>query len=366
MRSWQALAMVAMVAGCASEQGIYGGVDPDGAGTELGGPDDGRPGDDDDDWNASTDPIVEAGAVEGRVCAPDGETYLSLATVTVLTDYGNVTGLTDGEGYFLIDAVPVGTWPIIVEKGSFSVSHEVTIEAGQRTSLATEVCVPLDPSTVDIAVVTGSYDSIEDVLDVLAIDYTLVNGRSGTQHVGLLRDPAALAQYDILFLNCGMGEQWRDHQAEVAANLKEFVQNGGSIYASDWAYYLVEATWPARNDFHGDDGVFGDAAVGDMGKVDATLLDAAMIELMGQGTARLNFDLGMWVAMSDVGADAEVLLEGTYQWSNFYGGGGGQAHGPLATRLHDGLGTAVFTSFHNERQATDDMAKLLQEIILSL
>ena len=170
MRSWQALAMVAMVAGCASEQGIYGGVDPDGAGTELGDPDDGRPGDDDDDWSASTDPFVEAGAVEGRVCAPDGETYLSLATVTVLTDYGNVTGLTDGEGYFLIDAIPVGTWPIIVEKGSFSVSHEVTIEAGQRTSLATEVCVPLDPGTVDIAVVTGSYDSIEDVLDVLAID----------------------------------------------------------------------------------------------------------------------------------------------------------------------------------------------------
>jgi hypothetical protein len=353
LRRLTALTAIGLSMGCASEQGLYGEVAPE-------------RGDEPDASTSSLPPSVAAGGVEGRVCAPDGETYLSLATVTVFTDHGNVTGLTDGDGWFTVDAVPVGTWPIVVEKGSFSVSHEVTVREGERTSIGAQDCVPLDPGSVDIAVVSGLYDSVEDLLDVLGMEYTMINGRSGSAHVNLLRDPDALARYDVLFLNCGMNEQWRDHQAEIAANLKAYVQNGGSIYASDWSYYLVEATWPARNDFHGDDGRFGDAAVGDPGKVDTVLLDPAMIQLMGQDTARLNFDLGMWVAMSDVGADAEVLLEGSYRWSNPYGGGGGQAFGPLATRLHDGLGTVIFTSFHNERQATADMAMLLQEIVLSL
>ena len=356
MRAIGTLAMVVLT-GCGSENALRGSVAPeDGVDTETSTP----VGDDDDE----PVPVAGTGELEGRVCAPDGTTYLALADVFLVAGDEVYRTQTDGQGFFLLTGLPAGTWNVTVEKGSFVVSHDITIEEGVRTSVGGQECVPIDPGNTDIAVVSGAYDSIEDVLDVMELDYTLYNGRNGTAYLDLLRDPSELAKYDIVFLNCGMGEQWRDHQAEINANLKDYVQQGGSIYASDWAYYLVESTWPAKNDFHGNDARFGDAAVGSQGSVSATVLDAAMIEVLDRSSANLNFDLGMWVAMVDVSPDAEVLIEGTYRWNSY--GNGGTETGPLATRLHDGDGTVVFTSFHNERQATADMAKLLQEIILSL
>jgi len=342
------------VTGCGSENTLRGGLTP---------ADDGTVGSPGDPSGPSTSDA--SGELEGRICAPDGTTYLALAQVTLQAGEQVFETQTDGQGFFVLTELPEGTWTVRVVKGSFSVEHDVTIEAGERASVGGEDCVPIDPGNTDIAVVTGSYDSIEDVLDVLELPYDTYNGRNGTAYLDLLRDPDALAAYDIVFLNCGMGEQWRDHQAQINANLAAYVRDGGSIYASDWAYYLVESTWPARNDFHGNDSRFGDAAVGAAGTVQATVIDPAMVEVLDRGRANLNFDLAQWVAMVDVG-DAEVLLEGTYGWNGGFGSSGGTETGPLATRLHDGQGTVVFTSFHNERQATDDMAKLLQEIILSL
>ena len=60
----------------------------------------------------------------------------------------------------------------------------------------------------------------------------------------------------------------------------------------------------------------------------------------------------------------EVLVQGDAP-INWWYGGGEVSSAPLAVRFDKG-GTALYTTFHNETQATIDMEKLLEEIILSL
>jgi hypothetical protein len=70
------------------------------------------------------------GAVEGRVCAPDGETWLAAADVYVeLANGGRVETETDGDGRYHLPNVPVGTQTLHIEKGPFSTTRDVEIVA---------------------------------------------------------------------------------------------------------------------------------------------------------------------------------------------------------------------------------------------
>jgi len=344
-----------VVAGCGSEQGLTQKVEPDLATTSS------------TDDPVPPDPSGATGSLEGHICSPNGESGLAAAYVVVVAEGKEHVTETDGGGFFRLHGLPVGQWDLIVEKGSFTVTTQVVIDEGKTASLDVDDCLPLEQNEIRIAVFTGEYDAVQDVLDVLELEYDLIHGRSGTTYVDFLSDLDAMRSYDILFFNCGMDFGWRSDSAKITQNLKTYVQEGGSVYASDWAYYFVEDTWPAKNDFIGNDGSFGDATTGWAGSVEGKVLDPAMEARLGKARADIHYDLDAWVPVETVTADTEVLIEGTFEWSALYGYGGRERHtGPLATRVHDGLGTVVYTSFHNERQVTGDMALLLEEIILSL
>jgi hydroxymethylpyrimidine pyrophosphatase-like HAD family hydrolase len=89
-----------------------------------------------------------------------------------------------------------------------------------------------------IAYVKGSYDKIEDI--ILSLGYTATEITNND-----LTNLNTIAQYDIIFLNCG-SRKYSTNQAlfpAIDANLAIFVANGGSIYASDWdVSYLVGGT----------------------------------------------------------------------------------------------------------------------------
>lgn len=304
----------------------------------------------------------EVGSIHGRICAPDGTSWVSGATVSVATGSGVLQTLTDGDGWFTLDGIPVGTHDVTVTKGSFSTVLEATVVADQVTELPVEEC--LQQGTTRIAVITGNYDHIQTILGDLGLQYDTINGINATNSVAFLRDPAQLASYDVVFFNCGMNDAWMAHEGEITNNLRDFVTNGGSIYASDWAYYIVEASFRDQNTFHGDDWTPGSAKVGEAGFVSANVLSPSMQQLLGSNTADLNYDLSQWAAM--VAAPlAEVLIEGTYEYSED-GWSFDTRFGPLATRFDYGNGTVIYTSFHNEQQTTVDMHLLLQDIVLSL
>ena len=307
-------------------------------------------------------PTADGATLTGRLCAPNGSSPLALAEITVAVDEGPATTWTDGDGRFSLTDLAPGTWDLTVEKGSLTLTDRVTLYAGEVTDLSGGMCVAVEQNSVRIAVVTGRYDQIEAVLDELGLTYDLVEGAKGSDHVDFLRDRHQMSAYDILFFNCGLGASWVTHQNEIASNLRAYVREGGSIYASDWAYYLVEVGWPDAHDFYGPDRTPADALVGEGGDITAIVQDAAMAAALGSSEAELRFDVGGWAVIED--ATSEVLLEATYSYRD--GPKTGEIFGPVATRHRDVEGTVLFTSFHNEDQKTQDMAILLQEIILSL
>lgn len=324
---------------------------------DEGDPGGGDPGGDDDEVGEFNS------AVSGRVCDPSGEWVAGARVYAPLDVDGDgavertVETTTDGDGRFLLEGLPAGTWTIHVEKGSFSTSFEVTVNGG-TFEMPDPEC--LDPGSIEIAVVTGAYDSIENILDHMGFEYDLIDGEWGMDYVSLLQDPARMATYDIIFLNCGVNDIWVLDKANIAANISAYVKAGGSIYTSDWAYFFTESAFPSAIDFVGDDKTSGAAYVGSAGKISATVLDETMQEVLGKATAQLNYDLDAWAVASGTGEGATVLLEGSAKtWS------GSINNSPLAVQIKPG-GRMVYTSFHNERQLTEDMELLLREIILSL
>lgn len=351
--SWRLIAIALLATGC-SEYDLTDGTE----GEEVGNDTDGT----DPDGDGDPDVVEGDGGVRGRICAPSENTYVSGATVWVDVDGTLITTTTDADGWFTLEGLPTGDHVVHVEKGSFATEFTVAVTDGEITELAVEECFSADD--VAIAVVTGQYDSIQVVLDHLGFDYTLINGVSGSGHVNLLRSPTELEKYDVIFFNCGMSDAWTSYQSEIASNIRDYVQNGGSVYTSDWSYFLAEVAYPDMIDYVGEDAWSGSAYVGMPGMVHGTVKDPAMITALGSDQAELNYDLDAWAAPLSLGTGAKTLINGSFDY--FEGWSTSTANGPLAARMKDGNGQILYTSFHNEQQSTLDMDVLLQEIILSL
>ena len=304
-------------------------------------------------------PTEDTGNIHGRICAPSGNSYVVGADVWVdLPGGGQIATTTDGDGYFTLTNVPEGEHTVYVATGSFSTEFLVLVEADQTTELAEEECLDSD---INIAVVSGDYDKVEAIISRLGLDYDLYNGTyfGGSDHVALLRNPALLADYDIIFFNCGMNDAWVPHKAEVIQNLRDFANNGGSIYASDWAYFIFESAFPSLVTFVGQDNVQGSAAVGVDGYYSVEVLDSALQALLGSGTANINYDLPSWV-VPDKPGDADVLIRGRVS----YYSGFSLENRRVPLVLKDG--NLLYTSFHNEAQTTLDMDQILEAVILEL
>jgi hypothetical protein len=315
---------------------------------------------------------VETGDVQGRICAPDGETWVMGATVYVDTEWGRLETTTDQDGYFKLEGVPVGTQTVEVEKGSFTTTIEVIIAANEVLALAANECV----GDVDIAVVTGQYDNIESILNRLNIPFDEIagsfapssDGSLSTDHIALMRDPARMASYDIIFFNCGMEDSW-SMDANIIQNIRDYVTNGGSIYASDQAYFVLEGPFPEAADFIGNDAEPWNANVGSMGHVQGEIMNGALKSALGKDSADINYDLDSWASVEAAG-EAETLISGTFEFMDMNSGDYTYSTqtitGPLAVRHTAGEGVVLYTTFHNEPQLTEDMDNLLKEFVLSL
>ena len=321
---------------------------------------------------------VGSGSISGRLCDPSGNGWVVGATVYVSIDYNGdgiedqrIQTTTDSEGYFVLEGVPTGVHTVYAQKGSYSAAIEIDFPGGNY-EFEEEYC--LDPTTVNIAVVGGDYDHIEQILSDLELDYDMFGPAT---YRDLLYDSQRLAEYDIIFFNCGMPFSWLDSRSLVANNLSNFVTDGGSVYSSDWAHLIVEAAWPDKIDFYGNDGAFNDpstsldltdsAYVGRATNTNAEVLDQTMIMALGSTTANIVYDLDAWVVPLSVSTDSSVMIQGSAPTWDITTGSPATTYNnvPLAIRFDSG-GTVIYTTFHNELQITMDMEIALKEIILSL
>lgn len=349
--------------------------------------------------------LCRTGRVRGTVCAPNEAPIVGarIAAATRDCDGNEIT--------VFAESGPGGRFQLV---GLAPGLTRITINAGQFVSRADvevlpDTVVPINgdneklcfgSNSTRLAVIGGEYDRIQEVLDGLELSYTLVCGdaRDDLPARQLLLDRDALAQFEVLFVNCGSGINLRATNGEITRlvqNLRWFVRRGGSIYVSDLAADFVEKAWPERVRFTmttaspseesaccvcGDcsaecvgEGLgmnrcgaetttiarcWGGAGVGGGGPpglVPGATVEADFLrDALGSDTVDLFFNLGGWIRVASVTEEVNVLVHANGE--------------PMMVQFEpeeDG-GRVTYTSFHNHAQATGEMRRILEALVFRL
>lgn len=231
----------------------------------------------------------------------------------------------------------------------------------QPVSVTTTMPVGVASKTLRLAVTESQKDKNEKIWDDMGkLLSSLGKGYPFTQfHARQLLDAKKFAEFDVLFLTCAPGgadpifdgNPLRVEPA-FAENLRNFVAQGGTLYASDWRYDAIEAAFPDVASVRLKD-------EGRAQEVTADVVDAGLADLTGK-TVPLKFDLDRWKTAAFAGDRVKVLIEGKYDRQR-----GGISKAPLLVRFQFGKGTVIFTSFHNERQNSAIEQLLLKYLVFS-
>ncbi|MBI1944745.1 MAG: hypothetical protein HYS27_03560 [Deltaproteobacteria bacterium] len=312
---------------------------------------------------------LTTGMIVGAICGPsdtggEGEP-LAGARVYVVQPIDGIIyeDETLPDGSFTIAGIPTPQAGLQVraEKGGFvytwdNVDVFSIADAPDGTNLTASVgCQELVPDDDRrYLVVQGTFDKIEQVLS-----------RMGLNNVDLLEgvpaDPSelwstaafsnyeTLSNYDAVFVNCGISETdlVLGLNTAVKENLRRYIQEGGSLYVSDWAYDLVEAVWPDRIDFLSDDTENSAAEHGEDGTYAADVLEPGLAEYVGAGRVDIGFNFGNFAIVSQVLSGVTTYLRADVGY-RVNGGVSTLTDVPVTVGFSDGAGRVIFTSFHQE------------------
>lgn len=325
--------------------------------------------------------VVNPGSISGRVCDPSGRTWLAdaLAYVNVTDDAGLIyetkKAFSDLDGYFRIDDLPGNKdYTVYVTYGPDQLMAEaVHIGNGDTITLAEPSC--FDPLELDVAVVAGDYDDFGRVLDDMGfVNYHLINGMDETELTDFVSSMDELNKYDLIFFNGGIVEDGIFYDLDdstntlpvtVMDNIRAYVDGGGSIYASDWSYDIVEIGWPDKVDFVGADEIPDEAQKGDYELLDAAVTDASLSEYLEKQYIEIEYDLPVWPPIETVSRTVSVHLTGTVPYSDGLSDYT-LSSVPLLVTFNSGNGKVAFSTFRVVRNGDEDMLRTLQYIMYNL
>lgn len=239
------------------------------------------------------------------------------------------------DGTYVLDTseCPADSETIEYCKGSFCGSATLDCADNPDSCTANIVGSTTSGSTANIAVVTGSFDEIQNALAKLGFgtvddfgrlelgseSFDLYNGDGSLPaeypaSSELFGDLDKMNEYDIIFINCGSDEDpaaltvmqalvaevgkeqahalyhlagLKAVSAGLAARVRSYVEGGGTLYVTDLAYDFVEQSIPEFMDFEGGgtDPATAEtpdtAQTGNSGIVsDATVLDGTMRDFL--------------------------------------------------------------------------------------
>jgi len=281
----------------------------------------------------------EVDGIAGTVTYKDGTTPVAGATVVATTGTKATYTTTSGnDGSFAFPDAADGTYAVTADKGAFHAEGTVTVTNGKSASALT---MKLDLPAAQIGVVEGSYDNIEDILTSLGYSYTTLDDSD-------LADSTNLAPLELLFLNCGSDTSWASNTT-VQNNLRDYVNGGGYLYASDWDYEYIENAWPGAIDFYAPY-----PKIGNTQTITADVVDSGLAGYLGKNTAQILFDLPGWVVIDDVAGSTTVLVQGDFDTTD-----GPMTDKPIMVSFTHGGGIVGYTSFHNEANVTNDARQIL-------
>lgn len=259
------------------------------------------------------DNTIKTGKLTGKVMSQNGTKPIGGASVFTFDEKYKIYYTTsDADGNFTLEA-PAGNQRIHIQTGdgsNFRTQIAATVKNNETVNLNADQ-TKLN-QVAKIAYVKGTYDKIEDIIQTLGYNATEITNAD-------LANINTIAQYDIIFLNCG-SRNYSVNQSlypAIDANLAVFVSNGGSIYASDWdVSYLVGGTDNTSNcSLAGGfvpDTKLCSKNTGTSGIVAATVNNAGLSTALGFNTVNIDFDLSSWQKITNYDpAYWEVLVKET-------------------------------------------------------
>lgn len=302
----------------------------------------------------TTDEPLEGAAVTARYTGSDGSSYVEAPVFTL------------ADGSFIID--PIG--PTVATNVVIRAEHEdfaftwniarvnARVDDIDGVDVTAEVaCQPLLPDDDRrYLVVEGQYDRIQDVLARMELDNVdLHDGIPATFNwaEGLFGTRDVINEYNVVFVNCGVDELefTRRLSPNAIANVRKYVEQGGSLYVSDWAYELIEQAFPDKINFLNDDLVHDDAQQAVRGAYAARVIDPDLAEELGTDAFTIDFSFQLGTVITEVAPDVTIYLETDM---NFRRSIDGQVISdvlrdtPVTVGFKHGLGSVVYTSFHQE------------------
>jgi len=166
-----------------------------------------------------------------------------------------------------------------------------------------------------VYVSSPNYDNIGQILSKIGFQYKSYQNN--------------INEAKMLFLNCGT------KTVIPAKQLRNFVESGGILYASDLTHTTIMNAFP---------GIFNFAGSGSKGKKQASVVDTDISNIIGE-TLPIHFDLAGWAVLQSI-SQGDVLMETDGK--------------PLMVSVPYGQGTIFYTCFHNHKQASDKEEALIK------
>lgn len=227
----------------------------------------------------------------------------------------------------------------------------------------TDISASGNPMTADIfvtiyAVTDPYYDDIGAVLT--GLDYKTLEIQDSE-----LADLDFISQFNVIFINCSGDSSANAPAAQTS--LQQFVQDGGAIYASDYAYIYVATSFPGNINFGG--------YIGIEQTITATVIDPGLETYLGTSSVPIYYDLSSWVPIESLASGTVELLRGTFEVYSSPASVDGTTREqipspeetwedkPLAAYFDYGDGLVLYTSFHNEAQ-TQQVQGVMEYFIL--
>ncbi len=196
-----------------------------------------------------------------------------------------------------------------------------------------------------LAVTPAGHDDIGSILTRMGDGY----GYSNLRNPELL-SYQTLREYDVIFLTCA-DLFAQDFQAVLP--LRKFVEQGGTLYASDLRGDMVLAAFP---EYRARSAIWP----GVPQRVDASVVEPGLQAYLQRKTIHLTFEAPGWRPAAFDPKKVTVCLQGTYRDMN-----GQAAVAPLLVKFRVQQGTVIFTSFHHVKNDSVIVRKLLDYLVFA-
>ena len=147
--------------------------------------------------------------------------------------------------------------------------------------------------------------------------------------------------------------------------MRRFIQEGGSLYASDWAHGFIQQAMPEAMLFADEVDPTFNLRRGPGGDHPVDPVSDEMIDLMGPEQMEFHFTDMFTIVHSTNDPGGQVHFEAHY--TPGYDGHQGDTT-PAMITYDDPLnsGFVIFTEFHNSEQATAEVERILEYMIFQL